>query len=759
MKFKLIQTTLIVLLCLSLTTSVRPEQINTDNEIQPDAIGTCPSDPLACVSSGPIKINGNDELKYQAALMGWDLGGSQDGSKGFPFQISGYIISGVTTIPISISNVDLYLTISSNYIDGSNQTYSGIYLDHVNHTSITSNYITNMIRDESTVSYGIRMEFSHHNTILRNDIWGDYSDYRFHSGIMFYDSWYNRIVLNNVTNFYNGIVLAAGSNRNHITLNTVSFALNIGIYASYDSDHNSIYDNVIDNNNVGIIIHGAFYNRINNNQFSANNYAIHFYDTKGYNSATNNTIRDSLISGILIENSNNTSVQSNTIINSISGFGIEIISGWYASVIWNNFINNYQQVNDNADATYISNNYFSDWWSPDDDYDGFVDMPYMIQGTAYNYDYMPLTRYYYLTEFEVTYPFAFEQVSEMAYIEWIPAVDTYGTTFNYSIYYSSDRGFLWTNIANNVQGSSYLWDFSELPNGDRYVIMIVCRGENGVAMSRYSYRTFTIENRALTIPKITFPMPGDTHGAPDAIRWEAAIDNWGFDVYYTIYYSEDGIVWNMIETNIGPNVDYYYWDSSTLLDEQYLLKIVAYSDDETSEYVMEGYFSTINHGLPPIDQLIKVEAYPTGTTGGFSYVGETANFEVKIESTFLHDMPDVKLIVELSGTHDLIIHEAQIYLSKQSVQTQAIEYIFLKEGLYSISAKIIDDVGVEWSYVFDWEVKAIDTITSDPTGETTSDTNDTDNVSTPELSLPISPIPYIVTLSIMAVFQLKKRKY
>ena len=110
-----------------------------------------------------------------------------------------------------------------------------------------------------------------------------------------------------------------------------------------------------------------------------------------------------------------TEISNNTII-SCEDYGIEVISGENSTIIYNTistcighaillgeeatnfeiFYNSFNnngvdcQLCDSGTSNIVSQNYYDDWTAPDDNSDGYVDVPYDISGIAENQDLYPL---------------------------------------------------------------------------------------------------------------------------------------------------------------------------------------------------------------------------------------------------------------------------------------------------------------------------------------------------------------------------------
>jgi hypothetical protein len=95
----------------------------------------------------------------------------------------------------------------------------------------------------------------------------------------------------------------------------------------------------------------------------------------------------------LVDTGSNSTIVWNTITNA-SGYAVALLSTTsHMAVRFNTFIDNGHdcQVLDDGMLNEISHNYYSDWLSPDDNADGYVDLPYEIEGASENFDPFPLS--------------------------------------------------------------------------------------------------------------------------------------------------------------------------------------------------------------------------------------------------------------------------------------------------------------------------------------------------------------------------------
>jgi parallel beta-helix repeat protein len=129
----------------------------------------------------------------------------------------------------------------------------------------------------------------------------------------------------------------------------------------------------------GIYIHNNFYCTVFNNTIDSSYHGIYvsgwYYNTIASNMVTNCNV------GLLISNSNENTAFNNTFAN--NNYGFYMNSGIDNLIYNNNFLNNNTQARGNTGNTFslpapVGGNHWSNWTSPDDTNDGFVDLPYAL---------------------------------------------------------------------------------------------------------------------------------------------------------------------------------------------------------------------------------------------------------------------------------------------------------------------------------------------------------------------------------------------
>jgi parallel beta-helix repeat protein len=162
-------------------------------------------------------------------------------------------------------------------------------------------------------------------------------------------------IISNITNTDSGIYLDTYSNSNTIKNNSVTGA-GFSAIALIDSSSNTIADNYASATYYTIMLYKGNSNILTGNNIDSHSYGIYLMG------ADNNTIIGNTINSELnIYSSDNNIVYHN---NFLSG-----------RVIANNSVGNIFNL-----QTPDGGNYFSNWITPDNNHDGFVDSPYVFSG-------------------------------------------------------------------------------------------------------------------------------------------------------------------------------------------------------------------------------------------------------------------------------------------------------------------------------------------------------------------------------------------
>ncbi|MHA1947476.1 MAG: right-handed parallel beta-helix repeat-containing protein [Candidatus Hodarchaeales archaeon] len=102
-----------------------------------------------------------------------------------------------------------------------------------------------------------------------------------------------------------------------------------------------------------------------------------------------------------------------------------------------------------------------------------------------------------LSTLNITTPIKDDTLTGQVDITWTPAMDTWNHEVNYNLYYSSDDGAIWTQLAGGLTSTSYSWNTTTVPNGFSYRIKVVATCSGGLTEINIS-ESFTIQNPTFT---------------------------------------------------------------------------------------------------------------------------------------------------------------------------------------------------------------------------------------------------------------------
>ena len=303
-----------------------------------------------------IEINGDAALEAQAASEGWPGSGTPSD----PIIISGYFFNATHVQPIRLWNLELSWELRNNYLT----TYGvicGIWLQSGVGGVVADNIIVEAHSGIIIDGEGYLFE---NNTISNNT----------GNGFEVYGAADDIVIRNNTVRGVGLDGMNLPRMTNSVVANNTLLDNNLnGIKLDTGSDFNEIYENDIRYHRYGISIRGDN-NTIRDNDIGFNDRGIAVASSAGsgtpasYNNITKNSIL------------NNTDI----------GLDVRPL-GSSNSIMDNDFICNGDecQVQDNGTDNTFLNNYYNDWYTPDDDSDGFVDEPYSIEGAANSVDEFP----------------------------------------------------------------------------------------------------------------------------------------------------------------------------------------------------------------------------------------------------------------------------------------------------------------------------------------------------------------------------------
>jgi parallel beta-helix repeat protein len=296
----------------------------------------------------PIEIKGNEDFDL------YNFSGS--GTVDNPFIIEGYDIESTETF-ISVEHTDKHFHIRNNKFNGLNSFYGGIMFYNVTN---------GQFYDNDFFQTRIGMTNSHNISIYRNEF-HDYSSAAINYGGFFGISTFINIVENIITNCNYGIWVEPGVSNSSIINNTITNNGERGI--SFTGFNSTIMDNIISNHDIGLDMWESKNNFIINNSINDNTIGLSIYENSVENAFFYNSFKQN------------------------QGYALKVYSNW--NVFSNNsFENNnklmFSQALANGSNNLFYSNYWSNWLGPDDDSDGFVDIPYHLDGFEEAKDTSPL---------------------------------------------------------------------------------------------------------------------------------------------------------------------------------------------------------------------------------------------------------------------------------------------------------------------------------------------------------------------------------
>lgn len=205
----------------------------------------------------------------------------------------------------------------------------------------------------------------------------------------------------------------------------------------------------------------------------------------------------------------------------------------------------------------------------------------------------------------IYYPDGRKTLSGEIPILWSPHSRSLARPIEYSVYYSSDAGYHWIEIAFHIDEPRFLWDSAlYAEQGISYSIKVVAYGNAGATEVDVTDDAISIENSAsneneaifasnsIPIPdmQVIHPNGGEIISGEVDIRWTSSSDPLVEPIYYSVYYSADGgYNWTVIGLLI--NNTSLRWDT-VLYEKQgtnFLIKVIAHGNSGRMEVAMSNY--------------------------------------------------------------------------------------------------------------------------------------------------------------------------
>jgi parallel beta-helix repeat protein len=517
----------------------------------------------AYTSRGPIFIQSDSDFST--------YGFPGTGDENTPYLIEGYSITDSIYELIVIENTEAFFVIQNNYLDSVTASLDSIYIRNAKNGRVHANIAVNN-------RHGIFLDAGCQGINITHNVIEDSSE----SGIRVNSSTQITVYYNEVfDNSYNGIWANFSTDLN-IRNNTI-YDDELGVWLE-NTNSSTVFGNAIYGNDNAIWI---------SNQSSSNDISFNrIFDPQGLNP---NTCGIHLSHGAHLNQ-----ILNNTVSNSTEhGFYVEATSG-NNTIKWNSFIgNNVGGSSQGFDAVSINvlYNYWSDWTTPDDDFDQIVDIPYPLEGAAMNDDPFPLAQpanppvFHYITPLTVIYPNGGEEITTSVVIQWSTCYDSEGHAINYSVYFSHNSGHDWEKLVGNLTTTSYEWDTTSELATTHYLIQVVAECSDGLKVLDLSDGEFTLVAHTLSAFTITSPADTGPFDASLTIEWDTVEDSWGWSVSYSIQYSSSG-GYSWSDLAFGLTDTTYQWDISQLEeDDTYLIKVVASADGGVTSEATSVLFS------------------------------------------------------------------------------------------------------------------------------------------------------------------------
>jgi len=164
----------------------------------------------------------------------------------------------------------------------------------------------------------------------------------------------------------------------------------------------------------------------------------------------------------------------------------------------------------NGQSNIIVFNHWSDWISPDSDTDGYVDIPYLLDGQQDNpsppQDSAPLAepnppKTHLIIGPELIHPTGTLKLSGSIFIQWTQAQDSHDYLLSYSLYFSDNLGKKWKQLNDNpLITTVFEWDTSNHYDSTSCLLKVVTQASDGLSEETISSVEFSINNGRIKPP-------------------------------------------------------------------------------------------------------------------------------------------------------------------------------------------------------------------------------------------------------------------
>ncbi|MHA2099110.1 MAG: right-handed parallel beta-helix repeat-containing protein [Candidatus Kariarchaeaceae archaeon] len=396
----------------------------------------------------------------------------------------------------------------------------------------------------------------------------------------------NGLIINNmITNVLQSGIFLENSNSSTVEKNSFINTAGVSLGGSTGAHQNSILDNTIMTNNVGIYLDHSENNAVFNNTITDSSQQGIYLGDSSYTTITGNEIFDNQYNGVEIDGSSNTNNLSNNVIYNNDGTGI-FVGGSDNAISMNDFSNNFPggipgttQAGDTGTNNEFTQNYWSDWTGSG---------AYNIWESANNQDDSPQLNpnHMSVSELDIEPTTSNDGItSGTMTISW-SANNYFNHGMKYSLYYSNNEGSSWQLVADDLTSLTYVLDTIEIPDGSNILLKVRATDEVGFIAEQISNMEYLIANAPHELSKSSFltPNSGDTLTGTVTISWTAAIESWGHGVAYSLKYFKGtaSVSSTWIDIVNGLTDTSWDWDTTALENGQYSLRIEASSDSEVA---------------------------------------------------------------------------------------------------------------------------------------------------------------------------------